>query len=166
MHCLHKFFLFLSALNIRRYIPLLIAQPSKTHFLPFLLHLPSCITKSCVILRNQTYNSSTTCMKLMPRIHDFLIKDVAICMLSCYVSVLLPFKTTCILSLLFGPFSSLGFWYFILHIFLLCQLSLTRSELSIFSKLPVMLLSPYVHSILISNTDSKSFPFKALCSFV
>lgn len=67
---------------------------------------------------------------------------------------------------LFSPFSILAFWYFILHIFLPCQLSLTRSGLSIYAKFPVMPLSPYVHSILISNENSKSFPFKALCSFV
>lgn len=106
--------------------------------------------------------------EIEPCIHDFLIKDIAICMLSCYVSVLLSFKTACILSLcsLFSAFLSLGFWYFILHIFLLCPLNLTISGLSIFSKFPVMILSPYIHSILISNANSRSFPFKALCSFV
>lgn len=67
---------------------------------------------------------------------------------------------------LFSPFSCFGFWYFILYILLLCQLNLTRSGLSIFSKFPVMPLSPYVHSILNSNANSKSFAFKALCSFV
>lgn len=106
-------------------------------------------------------------MKITACVRDFLVEDTAIYMLSYYVSVLLSFQTTCILSivlfLVLFPTWDFGISS---YVFLLCHLNLTKSGLSIFSKFSVMPLSPYVHSILISNANSKSFPFKALCSFV
>lgn len=132
---------FLHLLNIRCCFPSLTIWPSKKtqQNLSFLLHLPSLVIKSCIILRTSSWNSLVTRMEVMLCLHDLISRWLlfawcCVLCLFCYVSKL--HSQSC--SLFHLPTSGFG----ILCYVVCCSLSSVWPELD-YPSFPTSLLHLY-----------------------